>query len=139
RTEAFQTYFLMLLAEAHQKIGQTEAGLRVLSEALTLVDKTGERWWEAELYRLQGELLLQTAPEMQRGEGCLHQALDTARVQRARARGVRAAPTLARHWRDQGKRTEARDLLAPIYGWFTEGFDTLDLKQAKALLGELAQ
>jgi predicted ATPase len=138
-TEACQTYFLILLAEAWGKMGQADAGLGVLTEMLTLVDKTGERLLEAELYRLQGELLLQqTFPEMQHVEACFHPALDTSRRQQAKSQELRAAMSLALLWRDQGKRAEARDLLAPVYGWFTEGFDTSDLQEAKALLDELS-
>jgi class 3 adenylate cyclase/predicted ATPase len=137
-TEACQTYFLVLLAEAQRKMGQAEAGLRVLTETLTLVDQTGERYREAELHRLRGELLLQqTVPEMQQAETCFHQALDTARRQQARSLELRAATSLSRLWQLQGKHAAARQLLAEIYSWFTEGFDTADLQEAKALLETL--
>ena len=118
---------------------QPEAGLTVLAEALTLVDTTGERWYEPELYRLKGELLLQQSSDNQaEAETCFHQALDIARNQQAKSFELRAATSLARLWQQQGKRQEAHDLLAPVYNWFTEGFDTADLKDAKALLDELA-
>jgi len=137
-TEFFRPYFLALLAEAQRKVGRAEDGRRVLAEALTLVHTTGERYWEAELHRLQGELLLlQALPEAQQAAACFHQALDVARSQQAKSLELRAAMSLSRLWQQQGKRTEAHALLAPVYGWFTEGFDTADLQEAKALLEEL--
>jgi len=129
---------LALLAEAYGTTGQPEAGLAVLGEALALVDTTGERWYEPELYRLKGELLLQQSSDHQaEAESCFHHALDIARNQQAKSLELRATTSLARLWQQQGKRREARELLAPIYGWFTEGFDTADLQEAKALLAEL--
>jgi predicted ATPase len=126
-----------MLAEASKK--EPEAGLAALAEALTLVDATDERWWEGELYRFKGELLLrQLVPDAQEAETCLRQALDIARQQQAKSLALRAAMSLSRLWQQQGKRDEARELLAPVYGWFTEGFDTADLQEAKALLEELA-
>jgi predicted ATPase len=137
--EIHRPYFLMLLAEAHGTIGQPEAGLTVLAEALTLVDKTGERWYESELYRLTGALLLQqSADHRAEAQACFYQALDVARGQQAKSFELRAAMSLSRLWLQQGKRHEALELLAPIYGWFTEGFDTADLQEAKALLEELS-
>jgi len=131
-------YFLVLLAEAYGKVGQVEEGLELLAEAAVVVDK-GERYWEAELYRLKGELLLARSADTQAEvEICLHQALDIARRQQAKSLELRAAMSLSRLWQRQEKRAEAHALLAPIYGWFTEGFDTADLKEAKALLEELA-
>jgi len=131
-------YFLALLAEAYGQAGQPEVGLTVLAEALTLVATTEERWWEAELYRLQGALLLQLPrPEACQAEGCFRQALEVARGQQAKALELRAALSLGRLWQSQGKREAPRQLLAPIYGWFTEGFDTPDLQAARALLGEI--
>ena len=119
-------------------MGQPEAGLAALSEALALVEKTGERYYEAELHRLKGELLLQhAAPEVSHAEACFQQALDVARRQQAKSWELRAATSLSRLWQQQGKRAEAHALLAPIYGWFTEGFDTADLQEAKALLEAL--
>jgi predicted ATPase len=137
--ELVQPYFLALLAEAYGIMGQPEAGLPVLTEALALVETTGERWYEPELYRLKGELLLQQASDNQtEAESSFHHALAIARNQQAKSLELRAATSLARLWQQQGKRQEAHDLLAPVYGWFTEGFDTADLKDAKALLEELA-
>jgi predicted ATPase len=130
---------LALLAEAHGLMGQSEAGLVVLVEALTLVDKTGERWYEPELYRLKGTLLLQQSSDNQaEAEACFQHAIRIAQSQRAKSWELRAATSLARLWQQQGTRQEAHDLLAPVYNWFTEGFDTVDLKDAKALLDELA-
>jgi predicted ATPase len=134
----YRPYFLALLAEAYGQAGQPEAGLTVLAEALTLVAATEERWWEAELYRLQGVLLLQPPlPDVGRAEGCFLQALDVARRQQAKALEIRAALSLSRLWPQQEKRTAARQLLAESYCWFTEGFDTADLQEARALLEEL--
>jgi predicted ATPase len=131
--------FLSLLTEAHAAAGQAEVGLGVLAEALALVDDTGERYWEAEIYRLKGALLLQQATsDVPQAEACFQQALAVARRQQAKSWELRVAMSLARLWQQQGKRAEARELLAPIYGWFTEGFDTADLKEAKALLEEVA-
>jgi predicted ATPase len=129
---------LALLAEAHGEVGQTEEGLTVLAEALAVVDKTGERYWEAELYRLKDELLLALSAEQHaEAETCFHQAIDIARRQQAKSLELRAATSLSRLWQRQGKDAEARALLAPIYGWFTEGFDTADLREAKGLLDAL--
>ena len=134
-----QPCFLSLIAEAYGIMGQPEAGLTLLTEALTLVDATGERWYESEIYRLKGELLLQQASDNQaEAEGCFHQAISIARSQQAKSLELRAATSLVRLWQQQGKHQEAHDLLAPVYNWFTEGFDTLDLKEAKALLEELS-
>ena len=120
-------------------MGQPEAGLLALAEALTLVDTTGERWYEPELYRLKGELLLQQSSDNQADAAtCFHHALDIACHQQAKSFELRTATSLARLWQQQGKRQEAYDLLAPVYGWFTEGFDTADLQEAKALLEALA-
>jgi predicted ATPase len=131
-------HFLGMLAEVHRSLGQPEAGLTALSEALTLVEKTGERYYEAELHRLKGELLLQqAAPEVSHAEACFQQSFDIARRQQAKSLELRAAMSLSRLWQQQGKRDEARALLAPIYSWFTEGFDTADLQEARALLEAL--
>jgi len=138
--EISRPYFLALLAEAHGTIGQPEAGLPVLTEALALVHTTGERWYEPELYRLKGVLLLQQSADNQaEAESCFHHALEIARSQQAKSFELRAATSLARLWQRQGKRTEAHELLAPVYGWFTEGFDTADLQEAKALLDQLEE
>jgi len=130
--------FLALLAEAYGERGQSEEGLNVLVEAVAAVEKTGERYYEAELYRLRGELLLKrSGADEQQVETCFSQALATARLQQAKSLELRAAMSLSRLWQQQGKRAEAHTLLAPIYGWFTEGFDTADLQEAKALLEAL--
>jgi adenylate cyclase len=108
-------------------------------EALTFVDTTGERCYEPELYRLKGALLLQqSADNHTEAHVCFQHALDVARAQQAKSLELRAATSLARLWQQQGKRAEAYQLLAEVYGWFTEGFDTADLQEAKALLDELA-
>ena len=127
-----------MLAEAYGQAGQPEAGLQVLTEALTLVAATEERWWEAELHRLKGALLLQLPnSDISQAEACFQQALDVARGQQARSLELRAAVSLSRLWQQQGK-AAARNLLIPLYGWFTEGFDTPDLLEAKALLAALS-
>jgi predicted ATPase len=132
-------WFLALLAEACGRAGEAEEGLTAVAEALTAVHIKANRVCEAELYRLKGELLLQQViPEVQQAETCLQHALATARRQQAKSLELRAAMSLARLWQRQGKRAEAHTLLAPIYGWFTEGFDTADLQEAKALLEALA-
>ena len=129
---------LATLAEAYGKRGQREKGLSCIAEAHTLVQQTGERWWEAELHRLQGELLLQQAtPDVVQGEACFHQALAVARQQQAKSLELRAAMSLSRLWQLQGRRQKARQLLEEVYGWFTEGFDTKDLQEAEALLSAL--
>jgi predicted ATPase len=136
--ELQRPWYLALLAEVYGKRGQAEAGLGLLAEALTTLHRSAECVHEAEVYRLQGELLL-TLPEDNQAEAeiCFHQALDIARRQQAKSWELRAATSLAKLQRRQGKRKEAYDLLAPVYGWFTEGFDTADLKDAKSLLNEL--
>nr|MDQ3831811.1 hypothetical protein [Candidatus Tectomicrobia bacterium] len=134
-------WWLALLAEACGKVGQFDEGLRALEEALAAVQHNEERLYEAEVYRLKGELLLAQAGNRQtvaEAEACFQQALDVARRRQARSWELRAAMSLARLWQRQGKGTEARELLAPIYCWFAEGFDTADLREAKALLEELA-
>jgi predicted ATPase len=148
-------YNLALLAEASAQGGQTTEGLEALTEALALLATSGVRWWEAELHRLRGELLLQSGvqspeasvhtppavrrlPQAAETEACFQQALDIARHQQAKSLELRAGMSLSRLWQQQGKQAEARALLAPVYSWFTEGFDTPDLQEAKALLEELA-
>ncbi len=129
---------LVLLAEAAGHAGQVEEGLRLLAEALTAFEASGRGDLLAEAYRLQGDLLLrQAVPDAAQAEACFQQALAIARRQQAKSWELRAAMSLSRLWQQQGKRAEARELLAPIYGWFTEGFDTADLQEAKALLEEL--
>jgi class 3 adenylate cyclase/predicted ATPase len=151
--------YVALLAEAYGKAGQPEEGLKVLSEALEIARRTGERYSEAELYRLKGELSLQSrqvktsqgksgVPNTQHptpstqaeaeAEACFQQAIEVARQQQAKALELRAVMSLSRLWQSRGKKAEARQMLADIYGWFTEGFETKDLQEAKALLAELA-
>jgi predicted ATPase len=129
---------MLMLAEAYGTGGLAEEGLIVLAEVLARIDRTRMRRREAELYWLKGELLLkQSAPNEQPAEACFHQALDIARRQHAKSWELRAATSLARLWQAQAKRQDASALLAPVYGWFTEGFDTADLQEAKALLDAL--
>jgi predicted ATPase len=163
--EIGRTHYLALLADAYGKAGQAAEGLRALAEALALVEQSGERWWEAELHRLKGILTLQSTassrpildqPQASKDkakevnvrhltpstqvevETCFRQSLAIARRQQAKSWELRAAVSLARLWQQQGKRDAARELLAPVYGWFTEGFDTADLQEAQVLLEELA-
>jgi predicted ATPase len=141
--ELVRPTFLAWLAEAYGKAGQAEDGLAALAEALTVVDKSGERFYEAELYRLKGTLTLQSqvsSPKSKvekEAEECFLKAIAIARQQTAKSLELRAVMSLSRLWQQQGKRNEARQMLAEIYGWFTEGFDTKDLQEAKALLEEL--
>jgi class 3 adenylate cyclase/predicted ATPase len=136
--ELLQPYYLALLAETHGILGEPEAGLTALAEALTLVESSGERFYEAELHRLKGALLLQQSSDHQaEADFCFQHALKITRNQQAKSLELRAATSLARLWQQQGKRTKARQVLGDIYGWFTEGFDTADLKDAKMLLHEL--
>jgi predicted ATPase len=129
-------YYLGLLAEALNAVGDKDGGLAAVCDALSTAETSGERWWEAELCRLRGEVQ-RSRQEVTDGEMWLRRSFDVSRQQSAKALQLRAATSLARLWRDQGKPQQARELLAPVYGWFTEGFDTLDLKEAKALLEEL--
>lgn len=132
-------YYLAVLAEVYGQTGQADQGLNALAEALELIEKTDERWWESEVHRLKGELLLShPAQDTVVAEECFYRAITVAKRQSAKSLELRAAMSLARLWRDQSRAAEARDLLAPVYGWFTEGFDTADLKEAKALLDELS-
>ncbi len=176
----FMPSYLSLLAEAYGRAGQTEDGLSILAEALDIVDRTGEHFYEAELYRLKGELTLQSSvqslasrvqtnqkakgkrpkklsvvssplsvpntqpltPSTQaqaEAEACFHKAIEIARRQSAKSLELRAVMSLSRLWQSQGKKEAAHKMLAEIYGWFTEGFDTADLQEAKALLEELSQ
>jgi predicted ATPase len=130
-------YYLGLLAEAHRRANRSAEAISLIDEALEVVERTDERWYEAELYRLMAEALI-TKSDRHDAEGWLRRALRTAQKQDAKLWELRAATSVARLWRDRGKRTDARYLLAPIYGCFTEGFDTRDLKEAAALLAELA-
>ncbi len=134
----FVPYLYTVLADVCTHLGHIEDGLQALAEAHTLVERHDERYWEAEVCRLRGVLLLrQPGTSPAEAEAWLQQALDIARRQEAKSLELRAAMSLSRLWQQQGKQAEARALLAPIYGWFTEGFDTADLLEAKALLEEL--
>jgi predicted ATPase len=145
-SKLLKSYLFAGLSEGYAKAGQTEEGLAVLAEALANVDKNNEHFWEAEIYRLKGEMLLMqhrdkdsapSAPYTE-VEACFCQAIDVARRQEAKSFELRATASLCRLWQTQGKRAEAHVLLAPIYGWFTEGLDTVDLIEAKALLEKLS-
>jgi predicted ATPase len=149
--------FFALLAEAHWRAGQKERGLTALADAFTQVSKSENRSCEAELYRLKGILMLQTgvpddqpevteilyprssAPVEAEAEESFHRAIEIARQQGAKSLELRAVTNLAHLWQQQGRREEARKILAEMYSWFTEGFDTADLKDAKALLEELSE
>jgi predicted ATPase len=137
--EMARPFFFGLFAEAYALGGELQRGLGALDKGIAAVERTGQRWPEAELYRLRGELLTSLADDgAEEAEAAFGRAIEVARRQYAKSWELRAATSLARLWRDHGKRAEARDLLAPVYGWFTEGFATPDLKHAKALLDELA-
>jgi predicted ATPase len=129
-------YQLAQLAEAYRRMGDMREGLGCIGEAFARAEETGERWYDAELSRLKGDLLAAERPAS--AEACFRQAITIAQGQQAKLWELRAATSLARLWLDQGRRAEAHDLLAPVYGWLTEGFDTADLKDAKALLDDLA-
>jgi predicted ATPase len=130
---------LSYLARAYAELGQFEEAWRSICEATKTVETTKERLFEAEIYRVAGEIALKSPnQDTTKTEAYFERALSAARQQQAKSWELRAAMSMARLWRDQGKRQEARELLAPVYGWFTEGFDTRDLKEAKALLDELA-
>jgi class 3 adenylate cyclase/predicted ATPase len=131
--------YLSYLAEAHADLRQFDNATRCIGEAMIVVETTKERWYEAEVNRIAGEIALKSpAPDTEKAEKQFDRALAVARQQQAKSWELRAAMSMARLWRDQGKLQQARELLAPVYGWFTEGFDTLDLKEAKALLAQLA-
>ena len=135
----FMPSYLSNLARAYAGLGQFKEAWQCVDEAMSTIEITKERWFETEVNRLAGQIALKS-PETDpaKAEAYFGRALAVARQQQAKSWELRAATSLARLWRDQGKRDEARNLLAPIYGWFTEGFDTRDLKEAKALLNELA-
>jgi predicted ATPase len=136
---AFVPLFLLHLAMAYAGLGQFDDAWRCIDEAMTAVETTNERWCEAEVNRIGGEIVLMSQePDAAKAEAYFERALAVAREQQAKSWELRAAMSMARLWRDQGKPQQARELLAPGYGWFTEGFDTRDLKEAKALLDELA-
>ena len=130
---------LLYLTTAYAELGQLDDARRCIDEAMTAVENTNERWFEADIHRMAGKVaLMSRQPDVAKAEAYFERGLTVAREQGARSLELRAATSMAELWRDQGKRREARDLLAPVYGWFTEGFDTIDLKKAKALLGALA-
>jgi predicted ATPase len=132
-------WHLSFLASAYAQLGQFDDAWRCIGQAMTAMETTKERWCEAEVNRIAGEIALKSlAPDPEKAEAYFDRALAVARQQQAKSWELRAAMSMARLWRDQGKRDEARNLLAPVYGWFTEGFDTRDLKEAKALLDKLA-
>jgi predicted ATPase len=148
--EMFHQYLLALLAGANEKVDQVEQGLSVLTEMLETVEKTEERFYEAELYRLKGKLTLQKEVKVSSSQplalstqvaveaaACFLKAIDIAQKQQAKSLELHATMSLARLWQQQDKRAEAHHLLSKIYNWFTEGFDTKDLQEAKALLGAL--
>jgi len=142
---AWRSYHLGLLAEVYRKDKHVPEGLAAIAEALAILDKATDRLYEGEIYRLKGELTLkQTRFEnlastfRKKAEECFHKAVEIARRQGARSLELRALTSISRMWQQQGKQDEARKLLAEIYNWFTEGFDTADLKEAKALLDELS-
>ena len=133
-------FWLSYLARANAEIGQPDDARRCIGEAMAAVETAKERWCEAEVNRIAGEIaLLSPEPDAGSAEEYFERALAVARGQQAKSWELRAAMSIARLWRERGRRPQARDILAPIYGWFTEGFGTLDLKQAKAMLDELAQ
>jgi predicted ATPase len=137
--QVFLTHPLCLLVKAHVKAGRVEEGLTVLDEALAMVTSTGDGAWESELYRLKGELALAVfGTHRSEAEACFRQALDIASTRRAKSLELRAATSLARLWRSEGRREDGSRALADVYSWFTEGFDTQDLRVAKTLLDELA-
>jgi len=139
-SNAWLPSYMSYLAWAYAELCQFDAAWRCMREALASVETTGERWFEAEIHRVAGEIALASPERDAAGaETYFERALGIARAQQAKSWELRAATSLARLWRDQTKRQQARELLAPVYGWFSEGFDTFDLKQAKALLDELPQ
>jgi len=135
----YEPWHLWYLAMAYAELGQPDDARRCIDDAIDRVERSNEKWCEAEVHRIAGEIALKSpAPDTEKAQKYFERALTVARQQQAKSWELRAATSMARLWRDQGKRDEARELLAPIYGWFTEGFDTRDLKEAKALLDELA-
>jgi predicted ATPase len=120
-------------------VGDFESAWQAIAEAVRIIEITNERWCEADVHRISGDIALKSPePDAAKAEAYFERALTIARRQQAKSWELRAAMSLARLWRDQGKEQQARELLAPVYGWFTEGFDTRDLREAKALLEELA-
>jgi predicted ATPase len=135
----YEPWHLWYLAMAYAELGQLDDAQRCIDDAIDKVERSNERWCEAEVHRIAGEIALNSlAPDPEKAEAHFKRALAVARQQQTKSWELRSAMSMARLWRDQGKSTEARELLAPVYGWFTEGFDTRDLKEAKELLEELA-
>jgi tetratricopeptide (TPR) repeat protein len=135
----YEPWHLWYLAMAYADLGQPDDARRCIDDAMEKVERSKEKWCEAEVHRIAGEIALKSPqPDATKAEKYFERALEVARQQQAKSWELRAAMSMARLWRDQGKREEARELLAPVYGWFTEGFDTRDLKEAKELLEELA-
>jgi len=135
----FVPYYLSCLAKAHAELRQFDAARRAIGESIAALEATGERWWEAEVYRIAGEIaLMSPSPDIAKAEADLSHALLVAQKQEAKSWELPAATSTARLWREKGKVQQARELLAPVYGWFTEGFDTRDLRDAQALLNQLA-
>ncbi len=137
-TDLFAPYFLTLLGDVALKANQADECIAALDEAETVLNRTGERWWESETHRLHGALLVAQGGNSAEAEGRFEKALAVARQSDAKSLELRAAVSLARLWQQREKRYEARELLAPLYNWFTEGFETADLKEAKALIDELS-
>ena len=135
----YEPWHLSHLAMAYTELGQPDDARRCIDDAINKVERSKEKWCEAEVHRIAGEIALKSvAPDTEKAEKHFERALRVAHQQQQKSYELRAAMSLARLWRDQGKVQQARELLAPVYGWFTEGFDTRDLKEAKALLEELA-
>jgi predicted ATPase len=133
-----EPFYLSLLAMAYAELGQLGDAWHCIDDAIAKVERSNERWCEAEVHRIAGEIALNSlVPGPEKAEAYFDRALAVARQQQAKSWELRAAMSMARLWRDRGRREEARELLAPVYGWFTEGFDTRDLTEAKALLDEL--
>jgi predicted ATPase len=130
---------LSYLARASAELNHLDEAWRCIGEAMSIIETAKERWFEAEVYRTAGKISLKSPEhDVTEAQAYFERALGVARVQQAKSWELRAAMSMTRLWRDQGKPDAARELLAPVYDWFTEGFDTLDLKEAKALLDELA-
>ena len=138
KAESILSLYLTSLADSYRKTGNIKEGLSVLSEALALMDGNGERMWEAELHRIKGELLLMQGEAETDVAACFCQAIDVARRQSAKSLELRAAISLSRLWQKVGRKEEVQSMLRELYDWFTEGFDTRDLQEAKALLEELS-
>ena len=136
---AFVPWYVAHMARAHAELGRFDEAWRHIAEALTAIEKTGETWCESDIHRITGEIaLLAPEPDINKAEMHFDRALAVAREQQAKSWELRAAMSLARLWRDRGERAKARELLAGVYDWFGEGFETLDLQQAKMLLDELS-